>query len=115
MKITLILSTFIYSSYVFSALGGVDVGNGKVIEVEVQVKRHFLSERELVDHVESKTTEIKIGEYLSIKDMIRKHDCYKEAAIDNLEVLTEYPFNNGVLGDKEYNGVLKIKLNDCKK
>jgi len=115
VKYTIIITNLFLSVTASATLGGVDVGNGKVIEVDVKVRRHFLSERDLVNHVENQSRLIKNGEYMNIKELVKQHGCSELPKVKDLEVSYEYPINNGLIGKKEYNGILKLELVNCNK
>lgn len=115
--IRLFIISFIINN-TFSAeilLGGVDVGNGKVISLDFEVNKLFNSEEELVNYVEINKKSISNGTYLDIRKRIKEFDCSNKLSFKHLEIEETYPYINGELIKKKYNGNIRIELTNCKK
>ena len=110
--ILLVISTNLYSQEVI--LGGVDVGNGRTIDFQFEMKELFDTEDALLRYIDESKSKIKDGTYRDIAEIIKEFNCSNKLKFQNLEIKESYPFVNGTLLSKKYNGHIKVELNNCK-
>ena len=94
--------------------GGVDVGNGRVINFEFEMSEMFNTEQELVDYVDRNKESIGNGSYSDIAVIIKDLKCSNKIKFKHLAIKKSYPFVNGFLLTQKFNGHMKIELTDCK-
>lgn len=98
-----------------SQAGGVDVGNGGLtLEYKILIDEGFNSEEALTDFLQENTLNIETGSLYNLSILRSQNSCSKRIELKEMEVEKIYPFRNGVIRPREYKGLLKVKLNNCK-
>lgn len=96
--------------------GGVDVGNGYVVNSGFELGVEFTSEQELVDYFNDLSPSIKSAQFSKVKDLIRLGNCTPgKAKLQNLHWNNYYPATKEKLLKKRYKGVVNVGLYKCKR
>lgn len=97
-------------------LGGVDVGNGMVVNSGFELGLEFTSEEELVKYFNDQSISIRMAEHKSVKSLIRLGKCQPgKVKLQNLHWNNYYPTIKEKLLKKRYKGVVNIGLYKCKR
>ena len=107
--ILLLISSF--NSY----SGGVDVGNGGLtMGYEIVIDQNFTSEQALTNYLDNAKHRIESGEEFNLDILRRQHQCHRKIQMKQMSVEEFYPVKDGFILPKQYKGLLKINLINCK-
>ena len=115
----LLIYLFSFSAYTQEdqiVLGGVDVGNGMVVNSGFELGLEFTSENELVAYFNDLSRGIRSGENKKVKSLIRLGQCSSgKVKLKNLHWNNYFPAIEGKILQKRYKGVVNIGLYKCKR
>lgn len=95
--------------------GGVDVGNGGLtLSYEILIDQGFRSEQALTDYLDAAKYRIESGEEFNLSILRNQNGCGRKIQMQEMKVEEFYPYNNGMILPKEFKGLLKINLTNCK-
>jgi len=105
----LIISSF--NSY----SGGVDVGNGGLtMSYDILIDRGFRSEVELTNYLDKSKYRIESGEEFNLSILTQQYQCDRKIKMQHMSVEEFYPHKQGTIMPKEFKGLLKLNLINCK-
>lgn len=103
-----LLSTNSYS-------GGVDVGNGGLtLSYDIVIDHGFRSEQDLVSYLDERKFQIESGQEYNLRLLVDQNNCNRKIKLKQMSVEKFYPYKDGMILPKEYKGLLKINLENCK-
>jgi hypothetical protein len=113
MRSVLISLVFLFEiSSAFATLGGVDVGNGRVINVEIEGT--FKGEREFYNHVNSISNSLNNGKYKNIEEAMRTYGC-KTSRLEKIKVNKKLLLNSSSFVRNTYSGTAFVNISKCNK
>ncbi|WP_127716304.1 hypothetical protein [Halobacteriovorax sp. HLS] len=111
MKQIILLILISISNLSNASLGGVDVGNGRVVNIDIE--QSFPSELQLIEYVNNIQRSISVGKNDQIIKLLKVENCKKSKIID-LKVKKKLPVSKrNTFKLNHYSGEISLKLSEC--